>query len=678
MKFLFEIGLEELPSRYVDEAERDLKKFVEKELTDCRIKYENVISYSTPRRISVIINGLSEKQDDLDKKSIGPSVDIAFKDGKLTKAGEGFLKSQNATEDDIKIVENDKGKYISVEKFVSGEKTKDILSSILSNVVKNIEFEKNMKWSSGTFRFARPIKWFVTIFDDGSILPFEFEGLKGGNVTRGMRNFASQEIVIDSPDNYVEILEKNYVIVEHKKRKEMILSSIKENCETNGEKAIINESLLDEVVNLVEYPYAIKGEFNKDFLELPEDIITITMETHQRYFPVKDKDGKLSNKFILVRNAPEYSETVKKGNEKVIVPRLADAKFFYDEDLKKNFSDNVKKLKEVMFQKDMGTIFEKVERVKKISEYLLDVLNENQRKIDTLRIVELSKADLVSNVIGEKEFTKLQGMMGSIYAEKQGENEVVSKGIFDHYLPRYQGDIFPKTIEGAVVGIADRIDTVVGCFSVGLKPTSSKDPYSLRRAVQSILQISLNSSLSFDYDKLVKFAYKIFQNDKKVLSENVLEDIIILFKQRIYNVLGDKYSKELINYEINLEKNIVVLNDKLEILSKLSDTDKFNVLINLLKRVKNIIKDSDETDVNINIELFEKEEENTLYNLTVSLEEMQEKTFGEYIEYLIDNENIVNRYFENVIINVDNEKIKKNRVKLLIRYYNSIQKILEV
>lgn len=677
MKFLFEIGLEELPSRYVDEAERDLKKFVEKELAGYRIKYDNILSYSTPRRIAVIINGLSEKQEDLDKKSIGPSVDIAFKDGKLTKAGEGFLKSQNATENDVKIVENDKGKYISIEQFVAGKKTKEILPDILSNVIKSIEFEKNMKWSTGTFRFARPIKWFVTVFDDGSILPFEFSGLKGGNITRGMRNFASQEIIIDSPDNYIETLEKKYVIAEHEKRKNMILKSIKENCEQDGEKAIISNSLLEEVVNLLEYPYAIKGEFSKDFLLLPEDIITITMETHQRYFPVKDKDGNLSNKFILIRNAPEYSEVVKKGNEKVIVPRLADAKFFYDEDLKKNLSDNVEKLKDVMFQKDMGTIFEKISRIKEISKYLLRELNYVDKEKDTLKIAELSKADLVSNVIGEKEFTKLQGLMGSIYAEKQGENKIVSKGIFEHYLPRYQGDIFPETIEGAVVGIADRIDTVVGCFSVGLKPTSSKDPYSLRRSVQAILQIAENLKLSFDYIQLIEFAYNTFKKDKKVLAENVVEDIIILFKQRIYNVLGDKYSKELINYEINLSSDIVELDNKLEILSKLASTDKFKVLINLLKRVQNIIKDSNDSDCDVNVELFEKTEEKELYDFTVYLKGL-DKQFDKYIETLINNENVVNKYFENVIINSDNKEIQKNRINLLRKYYSEIQNILEI
>ena len=313
MDFLFEIGLEELPSRYVDEAEADFKKIMENELKTERINFSEIESFSTPRRIAVIVKNIAEKQENLVKKSTGPSIEVAYKDGKLTKAGEGFVKSQNATEEDIKIIENEKGKYIFIEKYIEGKNTKEILSVILTNILNKIEFEKSMKWSDRTFRFARPIKWFVTLLGN-EVLPFEFEGIKGGNTTRGMRYFASQEVEIKSPEDYQKVLKEVFVIPKKEERKAEILKSIKENCENDGDKAIINNYLLEEVVNLVEYPYAIKGEFSKDYLLLPEDIITITMETHQRYFPVKDSNGKLVNKFILIRNAPEYSETVKKGN----------------------------------------------------------------------------------------------------------------------------------------------------------------------------------------------------------------------------------------------------------------------------------------------------------------------------------------------------------------------------
>ena len=677
MDFLFEIGLEELPSRYVDEAESNLKKLTENELKDERINFSEVESFSTPRRIAVIVKDISEKQEDLDKKSVGPSVDIAFKDGELTKAGEGFVKSQGAEKEDIKIIENEKGKYISVEKFIKGKETKEILPDILSNIVKKIEFEKSMKWGEKSFRFARPIKWFVTLLGN-EILDFEFEGIKGSNKSRGMRYFASQDVLISNPSEYEKVLKENFVIAKKDKRKEEILKSIKENCENDGEKAIINNYLLEEVINLVEYPYAIKGEYNKDYLKLPEDITTITMETHQRYFPVRDKDGKLTNKFILIRNAPEYSETVKKGNEKVIEPRLADAKFFFDEDLKHKFSDNIEKLKEVTFQKDMGTIYDKIKRSQKIAEYLINETGLQSEKENILRTVELAKADLVTNVIAEKEFTKLQGFMGSVYAEKQGENKNVALGIFEHYLPRYQGDSLPTTIEGALAGIADKIDTVAGCFYVGLKPTSSKDPYALRRAVQGIIYVTLNSKLRYDYKKLIEKAYEIFAADKKVLEKNVVEDVTEFFKQRIINVLSEKYSKELINYEVNLESNVVNLDEKLEVLLKLSKTEKFEKLINLLKRIKNILKEEKGNAVSINENLFSTEEEKKLYSFADELENVENKGFSICTETLIENEEIINNFFDKVKINDENPEIKNNRISLLKKLEKISDKIINL
>ena len=676
MNFLFEIGLEELPSRYVDEAESNLKKLMEDELKSERISFSDIESFSTPRRIAIIIKDIADKQEDLYKKSLGPSIEVGYKDGCLTKAGEGFIKSQGATEDDIKIIENEKGKYILIDKFISGKESKEILPTILFNIVNKIEFEKSMKWSDKSFRFARPIKWFVTLLDK-EIIPFEFEGIKGGNITRGMRYFSSQNIDLSNPLEYEIKLKDNFVIPKKEERKFKILESIKENCETDGDIAIINKNLLEEVTNLVEYPYALKGEFSKDYLLLPEDIITITMETHQRYFPVKDENGNLSNKFILIRNSPEYSEIVKKGNEKVIEPRLADAKFFFDEDLKNNFEENVIKLKEVTFQKDMGTIYDKITRSLKISEYLISELGLENEKENILRTVKLSKADLVTNVIGEKEFTKLQGFMGSIYAEKQSENKNVALGIFEHYLPRYQGDKLPSTVEGAISGISDKIDTVVGCFSVGLKPTSSKDPYALRRAVQGIVQVILNSKLQIDYKKLINKTYEIFSEDKKILSENVANDVIELFKQRISNVLSEKFNKELVSYEINLENNLVKLENKLSVLLELSKTKDFEILINLLKRVKNIVKDINKEEL-ISRDLFEKEEEKELFNLGIELEKLELEEFSKYIEVLLKNANVINNYFDNIKINTEDEKIKNNRVATLKKLEKSIDKMISI
>ena len=668
MRLLFEIGVEELPSRYVLKASKDLLENLKKELNKERIKFSGDVEFNSPRRMAVYISEISEKQDDFYEKKMGPSVSVAYKDGILTQAAKGFIQSQGLTENDIKIEKTDKGEYIYVEKNLKGVYTKDIISDILVRTIKSIEFDKNMKWGKRSFRFARPIKWILATLDD-EVIDFEFEGVKSGNRTRGMRLYGNQDILISDSSKYESELLKEYVVVDPIKRRQMVIDSVKNNCENDGDKAIINDYLLDEVYNLVEYPFAIKGEFNKDYLKLPEDIITITMETHQRYFPVKDSNGNLVNKFILIRNAPEFSGLVKKGNEKVIEPRLSDAKFFFDEDLKIKLDDMVEKLKQVTFQKDMGTIFDKIERSTKIAKYLIDDLSLSNEE-DILRTIYLAKADLVSNVISEKEFTKLQGFMGSVYAKYEGEKENVSKGIFEHYLPRYQGDMLPETMEGAIASISDKLDTVIGCFAVGLIPTSSKDPYALRRATQGIVLTAINSGLNFDYIKLINKAYEIFSSDKKVLNENTVKNVVDFFKLRLEAQLQTRFSKNLISYQINKESKIINLVSKIEYLEKLSKTDDFEILINLIKRLKNISKNIDKE---VNVSLFNKKEEKNLYEITSKL-----KGNIEDINILLEHKDIINNFFENVIINDSDENIRNNRLALVDKIVNKLDEVIEV
>ena len=668
MRLLFEIGVEELPSRYVLKASKDLLENLKKELNKERIKFSGEVEYNSPRRMAVYISEISDMQDDFYEKKMGPSVSVAYKDGVLTQAAKGFIQSQGLTENDIKVEKTDKGEYIYVEKNLKGVATKEIISDILLKTIKSIEFDKNMKWGKRSFRFARPIKWILATLND-EVIDFEFEGVKSGNRTRGMRLYGSQDILISDSSKYESELLKEYVVVDPIKRRQMVIDSVKNNCENDGDRAIINDYLLDEVYNLVEYPFAIKGEFNKDYLKLPEDIITITMETHQRYFPVKDSNGNLVNKFILIRNAPEFSELVKKGNEKVIEPRLSDAKFFFDEDLKIKLDDMVEKLKQVTFQKDMGTIFNKIERSTKIAKYLIDDLALPNEK-DILRTVYLAKADLVSNVISEKEFTKLQGFMGSIYAKYEGEKENVSKGIFEHYLPRYQGDILPETIEGAIASISDKLDTVMGCFAVGLIPTSSKDPYALRRATQGIVLTAINSGLNFDYIKLINRAYEIFSEDKKVLNKDAVKNVVDFFKSRLEAQLQTRFSKNLISYQINKESKIIDLVSKIEYLEKLSKTEDFDILINLIKRLKNISKNINKE---VNVDLFNKKEEKDLFEITSKL-----KGNIEDVNILLENKNVINNFFENVIINDEDESIRNNRLALIDKMVNKLDLILDV
>lgn len=665
MNFLFELGLEELPARYVDITSNELKNKVVDKLVSNKISFDSIENFSTPRRLSFIITNLCEKQEDITEEKFGPKLEIAIKDGMPTKALLGFLATNGLAENEYEIVETERGAYTKITKHTKGRETKEILCEILDTSIRQLEFEKAMKWSDKQFRFVRPIKWIVAMLDD-KVIDFSFENIKASNITRGMRVFASQEILIDKIENYEKLLFENYVVIRRDKRKKMLLESIEKNCNTDTEKVVISKKLLDEVVNLIEYPYAIKGDFDEKYLKLPEELITITMETHQRYFPVRTNDGKLTNHFVVIRNGIDYSSKVKLGNEKVIEPRLADSKFFFDEDLKCNMNDWIEKLKNITFQKDMGTIYDKVQRSKKIAKYL--GADDN-----TMRAIELCKADLVSNVINEKEFTGLQGMMGEIYALNSGENSKVATAIREHYMPRFQTDTLPSSIEGSISAIADKLDTGMGAFCVGLKPTGSKDPYAIRRAIQGMVSIAINEKLDINYEDLSAKAYEIFSSDKKVLSENVLSDFNNFVCQRLENVLQEFYSKELISYIIGIEKNFKNIIEKLDKLKTIENTDDFNGLITILKRMKNIVKDNKCIDVNEN--LFTDEYEKAMFNLYIKL---KDKSFSDIVDILTTNSSIINSYFDNVKINVSDEDIRKNRLALLSNILNICANVIRI
>lgn len=665
MNFLFELGLEELPARYVDITSNELKNKVVDKLVSNKISFDSIENFSTPRRLSFIITNLCEKQEDITEEKFGPKLEIAIKDGMPTKALLGFLATNGLAENEYEIVETERGAYTKITKHTKGKETKEILCEILDTSIRQLEFEKAMKWSDKQFRFVRPIKWIVAMLDD-KVIDFSFENIKASNITRGMRVFASQEILIDKIENYEKLLFENYVVIRRDKREKMLLESIEKNCNTDTEKVVISKKLLDEVVNLVEYPYAIKGDFDEKYLKLPEELITITMETHQRYFPVRTNDGKLTNHFVVIRNGIDYSSKVKLGNEKVIEPRLADSKFFFDEDLKSNMNDWIEKLKNITFQKDMGTIYDKVQRAKKIAKYL--GADDN-----TMRAIELCKADLVSNVINEKEFTGLQGMMGEIYALNSGENIKVATAIREHYMPRFQTDTLPSSIEGSISAIADKLDTGMGAFCVGLKPTGSKDPYAIRRAIQGMVSIALNEKLDINYEDLSAKAYEIFSSDKKVLSENVLSDFNNFVCQRLENVLQEFYSKELISYIIGIEKNFKNIIEKLDKLKTIENTDDFNGLITILKRMKNIVKDNKCIDVNEN--LFTDEYEKAMFNLYIKL---KDKSFSDIVDILTTNSSIINSYFDNVKINVSDEDIRNNRLALLSNILNICANVIRI
>ncbi|WP_297597125.1 glycine--tRNA ligase subunit beta [uncultured Cetobacterium sp.] len=671
MRLLFEIGMEELPARFLVQTLKEMKGNLEGKLENKRLKFEEIKTFGTPRRLVILVEGLSETQEDLDILNMGPAKQVAFgENGEISRAGLGFAKSQGVEATDLELIETPKGEYIAVRKFLKGEKTKTLLSDLLKELVLEINFQRSMKWGEKKLRFARPIQWFLALVDS-EVVNFEIEGIKSGKSSRGHRFFGSN-FEVNSIDEYFEKIKENNVIIGIEDRKTLIKKLIEEKCQEPNERVLVDEELLNEVANLVEYPYPIVGSFNSDFLEVPQDVLIISMQVHQRYFPILDMDGKLLPKFVVIRNGVEDSDDVRKGNEKVLSARLADARFFYHEDLKKPLVENVEKLKQVVFQKDLGTIYNKIERAQKVAEYLVDEIGMNTRKETVLRTLLLAKADLVSNMIGEKEFTKLQGFMGADYALKSGESELVVKGIEEHYYPRYQGDILPKGIEGIVAGICDRLDTLCGCFGVGIIPSGSKDPFALRRAALGIVNIILDSELNISIKSLVEKSLQTLEESgvlKRPKAEVVVE-IMEFFKQRALNVFTEMgYSKDIVSAVVDKNyDNLVDTLLRIKAVDEFTKMDSFNNLVSLMKRVGNISKGF--TGVIINPNLLKEEVEKDLFKKSQEVSKdvelkLAEKDYIGYLNVILSTEDIINRYFETIMVMDKDEEIKNNRLSQL-------------
>jgi len=668
-ELLLEIGTEEIPSGFVPKALKDMKELIEKELKNLRIGFGEIKTLGTPRRLVLYIDHMSDKQEDTYVEIIGPSKKVAFdENGDPTKAAIGFARAQGVNPSDLQQVSILKGEYLAVRKKEMGNDTKGVLSSILPEFITSIPFPKSMRWGDSSIRFVRPIHWILCMFN-GEIVPFKVDNTESGNQSFGHRFMKPDPFKVQDFNHYIQRLRDAYVIIDPIERKEKIKEIISHSATAVSGKVLKDDDLLDNVTYLVEYPTAIVGRFEEGFLNLPREVLISSMREHQKYFSIVDDADGLLPYFIAVNNTlAKDPEIVVSGNERVLKARLSDARFFFKEDQKIHFSERVHHLKEIVFQSELGTFYEKVMRFQKMAEYLaLEIMPE--LKETTKKAALLCKADLTSGMVGE--FPKLQGVMGREYALLSGEAVEVATAIYEHYLPRFAGDVLPSTHAGAFVSIADKLDTVVGCFGVGLVPTGTSDPYALRRQALGIINIVLDKKYPISLKKLIErnieYLNGKISRDPVMVKEGVLE----FFRLRLQHQLTSQgYPYDTIDAVLSLYFDDMADSfERIKALQELKNQPDFKPLAIAFKRASNILSQS-HPGGEVVPSLFQDSVENTLLEAYKEIEGYVVKLISKkrYLEALIKMVQLrkpVDDFFDNVMVMVEDDKTRENRLAIL-------------
>ncbi|MFV8826687.1 glycine--tRNA ligase subunit beta [Alkalihalobacterium sp. APHAB7] len=675
--FLLEIGLEEMPARFVTDAMNQLKDKMENWLKDRNVAYEEIEAYSTPRRLAILITKVAEKQEDMVEEARGPAKKIALdQDGNWTKAALGFARGQGLSTDELFFNEVNGQEYVFAKKHIIGQETKTILPQV-EDIIKNLHFPKNMRWNQYDLRYVRPIQWLVALYG-GEVIPFEITNVQTDRKSSGHR-FLGNETTINEPNNYVRTLLAEHVIVNPSERKEAIRNQIKQIEEQNDWVIPIDEDLLEEVNNLVEYPTALHGSFDESFLEVPEEVLITSMREHQRYFPVHTKEGTLLPHFITVRNGNhEFLENVVKGNEKVLRARLSDAQFFYREDQKLKIEDALARLKSIVYHEELGTLAEKVSRIQTISSQLATKLAVTDSSTIT-RAAELCKFDLVTQMVYE--FPELQGRMGEEYALKAGEAHEVALAIKEHYMPRFANDQSPTAMTGTVVSMADKLDTIITCFGIGLIPTGSQDPYALRRQAAGVIQMILDKNLSVSIEEVIQIAINVAE-EKQLLkrsSEEVSKDLLEFFRLRVKNTLQERGSRYDIVDAVLSETigQVDTIVKKAQLLMEQIEAPPFKETVETLSRVTNIATKAGHS-TELSESLFEQEEEKALYKVYLETDQKVKRALetgnvAEAYQALVDTKETINLYFDNIMVMSEDEKVKENRLIQMKLLANTIQ-----
>ena len=654
--FLLELGTEELPPKLLLKLSNSLKDNLSKELEKLSIKSDSIKAFATPRRLAISISELQSKQQDQVLEKKGPSTQSP------EMAINGFAKSCGVDVSELEKKELGGKEYFYYSKEETGQSVSELLPEAIEKSIKDIPITRAMKWGSSDYSFVRPVHWLVIMLDK-NIVPAKIMGLESNRITKGLR-FIDPIIELKHAKDYEQVMsDKAQILVDFAKRKELIRDQVLSVAQKNNAEVVIDESLLDEVCALVEYPRAFSGSFDKKFLDIPQEAIISAMKSHQKYFHLVDIQGQLLPLFISVANIESSNiKAIVDGNERVIHPRLADSEFFWNQDKAKKLEERLPDLDSVMFMKSLGSMGQKAKRIESLSSHISDLVGFDQKA--SARAGLLSKSDLLSEMVGE--FADLQGIMGGYYAANDGETQAVSVAIREHYQPRFAGDKVPSTNEGLVVAIADKLDTISGIYGIGQAPTGSKDPYALRRLALGLLRILLEAKIELNLKSLIDYSLNLHL---KEVDRSCGDDIYSFMMDRL-----KAYYKDA-NIDSNVYEAVLAVSPespldfhlRVEALNEFTQSENSKSLIEANKRIANILKDSNEKNETLNPKILIDDSEIKLFNASESLSKKLSgsKDYQEVMKSLIDLKDSIDSFFDNVMVNTDDDKLKSSRLALI-------------
>lgn len=693
---LFEIGTEELPTKTVKLLSLSLAELISKELRDSKLEFTEAKPFGTPRRIAVIIKNLVTKQPDFESEKRGPAIKAAYdNNNKFTKAAIGFAKSCGTTPEKLDVLENKSGSWLIFKEKVKGQDTKDLLENIINNSVNKLPIPKPMRWNDHSYTFVRPVHWLVLLFGSQKI-EIELLGIRSDNKSFGHRFLSPKPITIKKPCDYESALEKQFVIADFNTRKENIRQQVEKLAKSKKLNAIIQDSLLDEVTSLVEWPVALMGEFDTKFLKVPQECLISTMVNHQRYFALTDSKNKVSSNFIFISNIKsKNSKQVINGNERVLSARLADAEFFYQNDKNTKLIDRVNDLANIVYQQKLGSLLDKTKRIERLAIKIGKELIKHGIDVnldDLSRSARLAKADLTTEMVYE--FPELQGIMGKYYAKNDHESELIANCIEQHYLPKQAGDSLPESKEACILAIADKLDTLAGIFAIGQKPTGEKDPFGLRRAALGVLRILIEKQLPLDLNLLFKEAATSYTKKSSSVIIFTNEQIIDLASE-CFNFCLERLKKYYTDQNIAINLYYAVSNtnttspydfhQRILAVNNFLNLPEAEQLIAANKRVKNILNKQannnlpnevnssylkETAEINLNKVLLDKSTE--LKPLFTT------KEYDNILKKLASLQRPIDNFFDSVMVMAEDNNLKNNRLLLLKKIQLLFNKVADI